>query len=110
MPKLAASNRISNLKNEIPYASMYMSVMTSGGLTPYQSLLRMTQIELLPNMQEEMKRLRSLVISSGADPISGMEQAVKVVNVRDYKTLLLGYVLTVRRGGDILHYLYNQTD
>jgi flagellar protein FlaJ len=109
-PKVAASNRISNLKNEIPYASMYMSVMTSGGLTPYQSLLRMTQIELLPNIQEEMKRLRSLVISSGADPISGMEQAVKVVNVREYKTLLQGYASTVRRGGDILHYLYNQTD
>jgi flagellar protein FlaJ len=109
-PKVAASNRISNLKNEIPYASMYMSVMTSGGLTPYQSLLRMTQIQLLPNIQEEMKRLRSLVISSGADPISGMEQAVKVVNVREYKQLLQGYASTVRRGGDILHYLYNQTD
>ncbi|MFP3952065.1 MAG: type II secretion system F family protein [Candidatus Bathyarchaeia archaeon] len=110
MPKLAASNRISKLKNEIPYASMYMSVMTSGGLTPYQSLLRMTQIDLLPTIQEEMERLRSLVISSGSDPISGMEQAVKVVNVREYKTLLWGYASTVRRGGDILHYLYNQTD
>jgi flagellar protein FlaJ len=110
VPKIAASNRISSLKNEIPYASMYMSVMTSGGLTPYQSLIRMTRIELLPTIQEEMKRLQTLVISSGADPISGMEQAVNVVNIREYKTLLLGYASTVRRGGDILHYLYNQTD
>jgi flagellar protein FlaJ len=110
VPKVAASNRISSLKNEIPYASMYMSVMTSGGLTPYQSLIRMTRIELLPTIQQEMKRLQTLVISSGADPISGMEQAVNVVNIREYKTLLLGYASTVRRGGDILHYLYNQTD
>ena len=110
LPKVAASNRISSLKNEIPYASMYMSVMTSGGLTPYQSLIRMTRIELLPTIQQEMKRLQTLVISSGADPISGMEQAVNVVNIREYKTLLLGYASTVRRGGDILHYLYNQTD
>jgi flagellar protein FlaJ len=89
---------------------MYMSVMTSGGLTPYRSLLRMTRIDLLPTLQEEMKRLQSLVISSGADPISGMERAVKVINIKEYKTLLLGYASTVRRGGDILHYLYNQTD
>jgi len=40
-PKTAASNRISGLKTEIPYASMYISVMASGGLSPYESLLRM---------------------------------------------------------------------
>ncbi|MFQ6053005.1 MAG: type II secretion system F family protein [Candidatus Bathyarchaeia archaeon] len=109
-PMFAASNRTSKLKNEIPYASMYMSVMTSGGLTPYQSLLRMTENDLLPTIQQEMKRLQSLVLSSGSDPISAMEQAVKVIDIREYKRLLLGYASTVRRGGDVLHYLYNQTD
>jgi len=110
MPKLAASNRTSKLKNEIPYASMYMSVMTSGGLSPYQSLLRMTEIDLLPTLQQEMRRLQSLVLSSGSDPISAIERAVKVINIKEYNNLLLGYASTVRRGGDVLHYLYTQTD
>lgn len=110
LPKVAGSNRTSKLKNEIPYASMYMSVMTSGGLSPYQSLIRMTDINLLPTLQQEMKRLQMLVISSGSDPVSAMERAAKVINLKEYKTLLLGYASTVRRGGDILHYLYNQTD
>jgi flagellar protein FlaJ len=109
-PKLVSSNRTSKLKIEIPYASMYMSVMTSGGLSPYQSLIRMTEINLLPTLQEEMKRLQKLVVSSGSDPISAMEQAVKVINIKEYKRLLLGYASTVRRGGDVLHYLYNQTE
>jgi flagellar protein FlaJ len=38
-----------------------------------------------------------------------MEKAAKVVNLNDYKELLLGYVSTVRSGGDTLHYLFNQT-
>jgi len=109
-PKIVASNRTSKLKTEIPYASMYMSVMTSGGLSPYQSLIRMTEIDLLPTLQEEMKRLQKLVLSSGSDPISAMEQAVRVINIKEYKRLLLGYASTVRRSGDILHYLYNQTE
>jgi flagellar protein FlaJ len=110
VPKLSASNRSSKLKNEIPYASMYMSVMTSGGLSPYQSLIRMTDVNLLPTIQQEMMRLQSLVLSSGSDPISAMEKAVKVLDVREYKRLLLGYATTVRRGGDVLHYLYTQTE
>jgi len=109
-PKFVASNRTSKLKIEIPYASMYMSVMTSGGLSPYQSLLRMTEIDLLPTLQQEMKRLQTLVLSSGSDPISAMEQAVKVINIKEYKNLLLGYASIVRRGGDIQHYLFNQTE
>ena len=94
-PKLVASNRTSKLKIEIPYASMYMSVMTSGGLSPYQSLIRMTEINLLPTLQEEMKRLQKLVVSSGSDPISAMEQAVKVINIKDVSQRIIHHT---RRG------------
>jgi len=110
MPKTAASNRVSGLKIEIPYASMYISVMTSGGLSPYESLLRLRHMDLLPNMQKEVSRIETIVMSTGVDPVTAMEQAAKVVNMSDYKELLLGYASTVRTGGDTLHYLFNQTD
>ncbi|MEM2960682.1 MAG: hypothetical protein QXU67_03660, partial [Candidatus Bathyarchaeia archaeon] len=41
LPKISASNRISGLKVEIPYASMYISIMSRGGLSPYAGLLRL---------------------------------------------------------------------
>ena len=110
IPKLMASNRASKLRNEIPYASMYMSVMTSGGLSPYQSLMRMREMGLLPTLREEMKRLQILILSTGMDPVSAMERAVRVVGIKEYKSLLLGYASIVRRGGDVLHYLYSQTE
>ena len=110
IPKTGASNRISGLKIEIPYASMYMSVMTSGGLSPYESFLRLRHTDLLPHMQKEVSRIETRVISTGFDPVTAMEQAVRVINLNDYKELLLGYASTVRTGGDTLHYLFNQTN
>ena len=110
IPKTAASNRMAGLKIEIPYASMYISTMTSGGLSPFESILRLGNMDLLPNMQNEVSRIETIVISQGVDPITAMEQAAKVVDIQDYKELLLGYASTVRTGGDTLHYLFNQTD
>lgn len=110
LPKSAASNRESGLKIEIPYASMYISTMSSGGLSPFDSILRLRKMELLPNMQNEVSRIETIVVSQGLDPITAMEQAAKVVNMQDYKELLLGYASSVRTGGDTLHYLYNQTE
>ena len=110
LPKTGASNRISGLKVEIPYASMYISTMTSGGLSPYDSLLRLRHMDLLPNMQKEVNRINTIAMSTGVDPITAMEQAAKVVDVKEYKELLLGYASSVRTGGDTLHYLFNQTE
>jgi flagellar protein FlaJ len=110
LPKILAVNRISRLKVEIPYASMYMSVMASGGLSPYRSLLRIGRMKLLPKLRDEIKRIQSLVLGSALDPVSAMEKAAKVIGLREYKELLLGYASTLRTGGDVLHYLYSQTE
>ena len=110
LPKTGASNRVSGLKVEIPYASMYISTMTSGGLSPFESLLRLRHMDLLPNMQKEVSRIDTIVMSTGVDPVSAMEQAARVINLKEYKELLLGYASSVRTGGDTLHYLYNQTE
>ena len=110
IPKTVASNRISGLKIEIPYASMYISTMTSRGLSPYESILRLRRMDLLPNMQNEVGRIDTIVKSQGLDPVTAMIMAAKVVDMNEYKELLLGYASTVRTGGDTLNYLFNQTD
>ncbi len=110
MPKIIASNKISGLKNEIPYASMYLSVMTSGGLTPYASLLRLRETELLPKLRDEIGRIERIVLSTGMDPVSAMAKAAKDLGLKEYAELLLGYASTIRTGGDVLHYLYSQTE
>ncbi len=110
VPKVIASNKISGLKNEIPYASMYLSVMTSGGLTPYASLLRLRETDLLPKLKNEIQRIERIILSTGMDPVSAMAKAAKTLGLKEYKELLLGYASTMRTGGDVLHYLYSQTE
>ena len=39
IPNSASSNRLASLKIEIPYASMYISVMVSGGLSPFEAFV-----------------------------------------------------------------------
>ena len=109
LPGTVSSNRMSSLQIEIPYASMYVSVMVSGGLSPFESFLRMKHMNLLPSMKQEIERLETIVMSTGADPVTAMEQAAKTMDLKDYKELLLGYASSVRTGGDTLHYLFNQT-
>jgi len=109
LPGTVSSNRMSSLQIEIPYASMYVSVMVSGGLSPFESFLRMKNMNLLPSMKQEIERLETIVMSTGADPVTAMEQAAKTMDLKDYKELLLGYASSVRTGGDTLHYLFNQT-
>ncbi|MBN2335789.1 type II secretion system F family protein [Candidatus Bathyarchaeota archaeon] len=109
LPRTFSSNRMSSLQIEIPYASMYISVMVSGGLSPFESFLRMRGMDLLPKMQDEVSRIETSVMSTGMDPVSAMEQAAKTVELKEYNELLLGYASSVRTGGDTLHYLFNQT-
>jgi len=108
-PQITTSSRLDGLKIEIPYASMYISVMASGGLSPFESFIRMKEMTLLPNMKDEIERIETIVMTTGADPVTSMEQAAKIINLKAYKELLLGYASSVRTGGDTLHYLYNQT-
>jgi flagellar protein FlaJ len=60
-------------------------------------------------MKQEIDRLETIVMSTGADPVTAMEKAAKTMDLKDYKELLLGYASSVRTGGDTLNYLFNQT-
>ena len=110
IPKMIASNRIAGLKNEIPYASMYLSVMVSGGLSPYASFLRLRGTTLLPELRKEIDRIQRIALTSGEDPVTAMAKAARVIGLKESKELLLGYASTLKTGGDLLHYLYRQTE
>jgi len=53
----------------------------------------MRHMSLLPSMKQEIDRLETIVMSTGADPVTAMEQAAKTMDLKDYKELLLGISL-----------------
>lgn len=105
IPKSKASDRASNLEREMPFAAAYISVMASGGIAPYTSFRRLSEVELMPAMRGEAREIMKDVEIFGIDPLSALEGASKKVPLDTFKDFLGGYASTVVIGGDIGHFL-----
>ena len=110
IPKVMTQDRASKLDLEVPFAGAYISVMATGGLSPYASLKRLKACNLLPSMGKVIGDIETDVEIKGLDPASAMEKSAKTLPSRDYKDLILGYASTVRTGGDVVHFLIVRTE
>ena len=110
IPISRAGERASNLEREMPFASAYISVMASGGIAPYTSFKRLSEVELMPAMKSEAMEIIKDVEIFGIDPLTSIEQAAKKNPLDIFKDLLSGYASTVIIGGDIGHFLERKAE
>jgi flagellar protein FlaJ len=110
VPMSRASERASNLEREMPFASAYISVMASGGIAPYTSFKRLSEVELLPVMRNEAREIIKDVEIFGIDPLTAIENAAKKNPLDIFKDFLSGYASTVIIGGDIGHFLERKAE
>jgi len=104
-PMSTATERATLLEREVPFAATYVTVMASGGIPPYMSFKRLSQVELLPATRKEAKEIIKDVEIFGIDPLSAMENAGARSPLDIFKDFLSGYASTVVIGGDINHFL-----
>ncbi|MEM0456416.1 MAG: type II secretion system F family protein [Nitrososphaerota archaeon] len=109
-PYSQASSIASIFESEVPYAATYLAVMATGGVPPYMSLRRLSKGELMPNLAKIASIAHIKVDATGEDPVSAIEDMVKNVKSKEFKDLLLGYVSTLRSGGDVVHFLIRKTE
>ncbi|MEM2824213.1 MAG: type II secretion system F family protein [Thermofilaceae archaeon] len=111
-PKLKVASRSSNFDLETPYFSVYITVMATGGISPYTSFERVAKAPtiLFREIKKEAMRFFLRVRALGEDPLTAIEEGAKSVPHGSYKQLLLGYAATLRAGGDVVHYLQRQTE
>jgi len=105
VPSSRASERASALEREMPFAATYVTVMASGGIPPYMSFKRLTEVELLPATRKESRGLIRDVEIFGVDPLSALEKAAKYNPLDVFRDFLSGYASTVIIGGDVIHFL-----
>jgi flagellar protein FlaJ len=110
VPMNNASDRSSGLEREMPFAAAYISVMSSGGIAPYTSFKRLTQVDLMPAMSKEARDIIKDVEIFGVDPLSALDIASKKTPLDVFKDFLGGYASTVIIGGDIGHYLERKAE
>jgi len=104
-PMSRASERASSLEREMPFAATYVTVMASGGIPPYMSFKRLTDVELLPAMRKEARHLIRDVEIFGVDPLSALENAARNNPLDIFRDFVSGYASTVIIGGDVIHFL-----
>lgn len=110
IPMNNASDRSIGLEREMPFAAAYISVMSSGGIAPYSSFKRLTEVDLMPAMRKEARDIIKDVEVFGIDPLSALDMAAKKTPLDIFKEFLSGYASTVIIGGDIGHYLERKAE
>ena len=109
-PMSKASDRSTGVEREIPFAAAYISVMASGGIAPYSSFKRLSEVELMPAMKKEAKEIIRDVEIFGADPLSALGTAARKNPLELFRDFLSGYASTVIIGGDIGHFLERKAE
>ncbi len=110
LPSIRAQDRASKLDVEAPFVAAYVSVMATGGMSPYASLKRLKSCDLLPNTAKMAKRMEVDVLLRGLDPVAAIEKSAEKLPSKEYKEFLIGYTYTLRTGGDVVHYLMTRTE
>jgi flagellar protein FlaJ len=105
LPVFKSHTRAFNLESEVPYAAAYVSVMSTGGISPYKAIKRLKNVKLLHSLAQAAQLMSVDVEAIGMDPVSAMEKMAKGLPSPDFKDLLLGYASTLSVGGDIVHFL-----
>ena len=110
LPSIKAQDRASKLDVEAPFVAAYVSVMATGGMSPYASLKRLKGCDLLPNTAKTAKQMEVDVLLKGLDPVAAIEKSAEKLPSKEYKEFLTGYTYTLRTGGDVIHYLMTRTE
>jgi len=108
-PIMKAGERAHALEREMPFVSAYVTVMATGGISPYMSIKRLSDVDLMPAMRKEARELMRAVEVFGMDPLSALVKASKEHPLDVYRDFFGGYASTVITGGDITHYLETKT-
>lgn len=96
------------LERELPFVVTLITIMAASGISPFGSFMKLAKYKLLPNVMKEARKIVNRVHILGDDPLTAMEQRARDTGSRQYRDLLLGYVSTVRNGGDIADFLQSK--
>lgn len=98
----------SRLDRELPFVITLVTIMAASGISPFGSFMKLARYRLLPNIMIEARKIVNMVHILGEDPLTAMEKRANNTKSRQYRDLLLGYVSTVRNGGDIADFLQSK--
>jgi flagellar protein FlaJ len=99
------SEATNELNRELPFAALLFTLLAASGVTIFESWRKLCNVDLLPTFQKEAKEIVRQVEVLGYDPLTVMHKQAERTKSKSYREFLLGYVSSVRSGGNVVAYL-----
>ena len=109
VPSMKSGERAHTLEREMPFAAAYITVMATGGISPYMSVNRLSKVSLMPSMCYEAREIIRDVEIFGMDPLSALDKASRIHPLDIFRDFISGYASCVITGGDVTHFLETKT-
>lgn len=93
------------INRELPFVALLFTMLAASGVTIYESWKKLCHIELMPTFQKEAKEIVRQVEVLGYDPLTVMYRRAEKTKSKGYREFLLGYISSVRSGGNVVNYL-----
>jgi len=109
-PGMKAKNRNMPIENNLPYISSFLTLLSSSNVPPSMIFNSVARIDTLKEVRQEFSNIVRDVEIFGQDLMNAINSNAKFSPNDKLRELLLGYVATVRTGGNPTEYLKVQSE
>ena len=109
-PGMKASNRKLPIENNMPYISNFLTLLSSSNVPPSTIFRSVARIDTLKEVRQEFSNIVRDVEIFGVDLMNSILENAKYTPNDKLRELLIGYVATVRTGGNPTDYLKVQCE
>ena len=109
-PGMKANNRKIPIENNLPYISSFLTLLSGSNVPPSMIMNSLARIDTLKEVRQEFSNIIRDVEVFGEDLMSAIITNAKFSPNDKLRELLIGYVATIRTGGNPTEYLKVQTE
>jgi flagellar protein FlaJ len=109
-PVIKRGDRKALVESEMLFLASYVSIMASGGVSIERAMEVFKRTPLFPGLRMEAQEFYRRIGLFGRDPLTALEEVASYHPSQVFKDFVLGYVTTLRGGGDVIHYLETRVE
>jgi flagellar protein FlaJ len=108
--KNASSERRRGLEDELPFFTIYATVLADAGISLYEAFKRLIGQGIFKWIEKDAIYLVRAVKFLGLDPLTALDSLAHDHPSKEERELIFGYTSELRSGGDVARYLQDKSE
>jgi flagellar protein FlaJ len=109
-PSILISSRASQIKDTLPFATMYLSTMAGTGTSLPKIFKSLAQVDEYGEVSNEAEKISRDIETFGMDVSEALERAAKRTPSEDFKELMWGMNHIITTGGSLRDFLQQRSE